>query len=118
MNISEEKWSIQQPPQVPPSPQHQHSTMSPQMNGMPTDNFMQPFSYDSQATQGQMHSQPIFHNEHSTPPAFYFVLGTNLFGLCKWMFLPAACYLTHALCPEVFDAASCRSPASTAFLPF
>ncbi|CAG8496899.1 7985_t:CDS:2, partial [Cetraspora pellucida] len=32
MNISEEKWSIQQPPQVPPSPQHQHSTMSPQMN--------------------------------------------------------------------------------------
>ncbi|CAG8444464.1 272_t:CDS:2 [Dentiscutata heterogama] len=102
MNISEEKWSIQQTSQVPPSPQHQHSTMSPQMNGMPTENFMQPFPYESQATQGQMHSQQIFHNEHSTPPAFYFVLGTNLFGLCKLMFLPAACYLTHALCPEVF----------------
>ncbi|CAG8587336.1 17844_t:CDS:2 [Gigaspora margarita] len=56
MNISEEKWSIQQTSQVPP-PQHQHS---PQMNGMPTENFMQPFPYESQATQGQMHSQQIF----------------------------------------------------------
>ncbi|CAG8524413.1 4451_t:CDS:2, partial [Scutellospora calospora] len=65
MNISEEKWSIQQPSQVTQSPQHQHSTMSPQMNGMPTENFMQPFPYDSQTTQGQMHSQPMpIHNTY------------------------------------------------------
>ncbi|CAG8519908.1 7602_t:CDS:2 [Diversispora eburnea] len=57
MNITEEKWSIQQS-QVPPSPHHHtHPTMSPQMNGMPSENFMQPFQYDGQQAPGQMHPQ-------------------------------------------------------------
>jgi len=55
MNITEDKWSLQQSTQVPPSPHHPHPAMSPQMNGMPTDNFMQPFQYD-----GQTHPQQIF----------------------------------------------------------
>jgi len=59
MNITEDKWSLQQQPQVPPSPHHPHPAMSPQMNGMPPDNFMQPFQYDGQ-TQNQMHPQQIF----------------------------------------------------------
>ncbi|KAF0520878.1 p53-like transcription factor [Gigaspora margarita] len=65
MNISEEKWSIQQS-QVPPSPHHPHSVMSPQMSGMP----MQPFPYDGPAAQGQLHSQiyvPIATQTPSTP---------------------------------------------------
>jgi len=53
MNI-EEKWSIQQQPQVPPSPHHPPPVMSPQMNSMPTDNFMQPFSYDGQTAHQQI----------------------------------------------------------------
>ncbi|CAI2179871.1 2224_t:CDS:2 [Funneliformis geosporum] len=68
MNISEEKWTIQQS-QVPPSPHHPHPAMSPQMNGMPTDNFMQPFQYDGQTAQGQMHPQqmPVYDgiNQHN-----------------------------------------------------
>ncbi|CAG8597233.1 24215_t:CDS:2 [Cetraspora pellucida] len=54
MNITEDKWSIQQQSQVPPSPHHPHPVMSPQMNSMPTENFMQPFSYDGQATHQQI----------------------------------------------------------------
>ncbi|CAG8673815.1 5168_t:CDS:2 [Dentiscutata erythropus] len=69
MNITEEKWSIQQS-QVPPSPHHPHSVMSPQMSGMPADNFMQPFPYDGPTAQGQLHSQiyvPIATQSPSTP---------------------------------------------------
>jgi hypothetical protein len=54
MNITEDKWSLQQTTQVPPSPHHSHPAMSPQMNGMPTDNFMQPFQYDGQTHPQQM----------------------------------------------------------------
>lgn len=57
MNITEDKWSIQQS-QVPPSPHHHtHPAMSPQLNGMPTENFMQSFQYDSQQAPGPMHPQ-------------------------------------------------------------
>ncbi|CAG8467406.1 14025_t:CDS:2 [Acaulospora morrowiae] len=58
MNIAEEKWSIQQV-QAPPSPHHTHSTITPQMNGMPTDNFMPSYQYEGQTTQSQMHPQQI-----------------------------------------------------------
>ncbi|CAG8636026.1 10478_t:CDS:2, partial [Racocetra fulgida] len=66
MNITEEKWSIQQS-QVPPSPHHPHSVMSPQMSGMPAENFMQPFPYDGPAGQGQLHSQ--INNTNTSNPA-------------------------------------------------
>ncbi len=56
MNITEDKWTIHQSSQVPPSSHHPHPELSPQMNGM-TENFMQSFTYDGQAPQGQMHQQ-------------------------------------------------------------
>jgi len=37
--------------------------MSSQMSGMPADNFMQPYPYDSQSAQGTMHSQMPVHDQ-------------------------------------------------------
>lgn len=62
MNITEEKWPIHQPSQVPPSPHHPHPDLSPQMNGMPTENFIQSFTYDGQASQGQIQQQMPVHD--------------------------------------------------------
>jgi hypothetical protein len=57
MNITEDKWPIHQSSQVPPSPRHPHPDLSPQLNGMQTENFIQSFTYDGQAPQGQIHQQ-------------------------------------------------------------
>ncbi|RGB43662.1 hypothetical protein C1646_680107 [Rhizophagus diaphanus] len=62
MNITEDKWPIHQSSQVPPSPHHPHPDLSPQMNGMQTENFIQSFTYDGQAPQGQIHQQMPVHD--------------------------------------------------------
>ncbi|CAB4492935.1 p53-like transcription factor [Rhizophagus irregularis] len=67
MNITEDKWSLQQQNQVPPSPHHPHPAMSPQMNGMPPENFIQPFQYDGQPP-NQMHPQQIFVSMSTSGP--------------------------------------------------
>ncbi|KAG9294340.1 hypothetical protein G9A89_001845 [Geosiphon pyriformis] len=53
MSMAEEKWSTmqqQQPaPQVPPSPHHSHSSITPQMNGVTTENFLPGYTYEGQS---------------------------------------------------------------------
>ncbi|CAG8556301.1 1890_t:CDS:2 [Funneliformis caledonium] len=95
MSIAEDKWSIHQSSQVPPSSQHQHPEISSQVSSMPAENFMQSFTYDGQAPQGQMHQQIDFcaahvfsvisyHNEHSIKPAFYLCFVQTGFGYASW----------------------------------
>ncbi|CAG8561734.1 7495_t:CDS:2 [Acaulospora colombiana] len=59
MNITEEKWPIQQTSQASQSPRQAHPSLSPQMNGISTEPFMPPFSYEGQTSQGQIQSSQM-----------------------------------------------------------
>ncbi|CAG8554987.1 11961_t:CDS:2 [Acaulospora morrowiae] len=63
MNITEEKWSMQQNPQVPQSPHQTHPPLSPQMSSISTEPFMPPFPYEGQTPQAQIQNPQMQAND-------------------------------------------------------